>query len=265
MKDSSWSTKKSLRRRDRETRLAAAIKRANVEHILDAVGRKHVPDFINRRRLREDIDNIGKIARTYADLDDDRLSRNRLKRLQEVERTARKLRSQLSDEDGRWVRQKLGPGFPLGEGEFRRKRKDRAPSISGLMFGSARLARLARRERGRSSPYAPVPQDRSAPEWLIGVHLPEIYHRYFLKPPGVGRSHDPINELSGEANSPYIRFAEAVLTELGITTNRGAPYRRETISREFQRARSGEQPRRKSRGRPTFETPTGETDPETAS
>src|SRR5215207_1612042 len=129
-----------------------------------------------------------------------------------------------------------------------------------LCHGLARLARVAVREVSReveiktgeaesirplTSPTAPWPQERNAFHWLIGVELVGIFERHFGRRAAPGRSHNDYTGETGEANSPYIRFAHAVLADLGIKSNRGKLYSRETIARELTRIKTGAPARRK--------------------
>ncbi|PVE25954.1 hypothetical protein DC522_01560 [Microvirga sp. KLBC 81] len=222
------------------------MKAANVDHILKAVGRMHIPRTINRRRLREDIEWAGSLWDTLNELDSRGLWSGRVHRLKDIEMAARRLRSLLSN-DTAWLQQVIGQQFPLGEGAMRGKRRDPAPSLRGLVVGLARLARITNRARGQTKPEAPLRQDKSAAEWLIGTHLPEIFEQHFQQQARIARprSHHGEKEITGKANSPYIRFAEAVLNELGIKSTHGGPYSRETILKVFQQTRSGAKPRRK--------------------
>ncbi len=230
-----------------EARLAQAIKQADVEHILDAVGREFVRKRINRRRLRRDINEAAVDASVYAWLDSSRQRREFADHFEEIERTARHLRKLLSGSNaGKLARLNFRFSFPTREGNLRRKRVDRAASMEGLVIGLARLARVARQERNRIPIDAPMPRERNAREWLIVEYLPRIFERYFGREAKIGRAHNYIEGTTGKANSPYIRFASAVLNDIGIVTTRGKPYSPETISREFQRVRSGARPRRKS-------------------
>ncbi len=230
---------KSLRRRACEKRLVYAKQQANVDHILDAVGLEHVPKWINTRRLREDINMAGVLAASLAELDSSRTWRERVERLEKIERTARRLRRLLSDDVGRWAQQELGQVFPLGEGGLRRQRRDPAPSVTGLVFGLARLARAARRKREQTTPDAPWRQDESVSDWLLGRHLPKIYERWIRRPAGRSRTFKADN---GKADGPYIRFACLVTNELGYQ------YSEETVVKALSNIKSGAKRRRKPKG-----------------
>jgi hypothetical protein len=66
---------------------------------------------------------------------------------------------------------------------------------------------------------------RSPFEWFAGAYLPETYRQCFGKEPTLHR-----RVPEGKLDGPYIRFAEQVLIEFGITKN-GRPYGREAIAR----------------------------------
>ena len=257
---------KSTCRRHAEWHLAQANESAEVDVIVTAVRLKH---RLSPRRLRNDIRWANTHYRTRADLGSDARWRERCERLRDVEKLARKLREKLSDETGEWVRHRISGSFPLGEGAPRVRKhrraagyrsRDPAPSLYALCHGLARLARVAVREVSReveiktgeaesirplTSPTAPWPQERNAFHWLIGVELVGIFERHFGRRAAPGRSHNDYTGETGEANSPYIRFAHAVLADLGIKSNRGKPYSRETIARELTRIKTGAPARRK--------------------
>ena len=65
--------------------------------------------------------------------------------------------------------------------------------------------------------------DASAFERLAGVTLPEIYERHLKRTAGVSRN------AAAKVRGPYVRFATATLSELGISKS-GKPYKPETVA-----------------------------------
>jgi len=77
----------------------------------------------------------------------------------------------------------------------------------------------------------------SAFEWLAGTALPKVFKKFFAEPSFSRSEYEPTGR--------FIHFALAVLTEFKIT-NRGKPYRPETIAAALTKARAG-RPRRKGK------------------
>jgi hypothetical protein len=67
----------------------------------------------------------------------------------------------------------------------------------------------------------------SAPEWLDGKRLPEVFERHFGTKARLTRA------AAGEVGGPYIRFATQTMVELGL------PCKPETIAKAVTAARTG--------------------------
>jgi hypothetical protein len=80
--------------------------------------------------------------------------------------------------------------------------------------------------------------ERSAFEWLAGVHLPKLYRKYFGNEPGFTR-----NAIKDEISGAYISFAEQTLSELGICSKEGRSYSRSSIADALTKARAGKRRR----------------------
>lgn len=79
----------------------------------------------------------------------------------------------------------------------------------------------------------------SAFEWLAGTALPSVFKKFFGEPRFSRAEQGP--------TGPFIHFVLAVLIEFKIT-NRGEPYRAETVAAALTKARAG-RPRRKGKTR----------------
>jgi hypothetical protein len=238
-----------IRWRTARRRACLLREQANVAHVLDAVGAKFTPKWINLRRLRADLDFARTAYRVQFDLDSKRMWKERSERLTDIAETSKILRVLFEDETGGWVYSRLSSRFPQGEGQQRpRGGRELSPSLSGLKAGLRRLERAASRElsTGQVSRSPPISLRRTPAEWFFVEHLPPIFERWFRREAGVSRSHNPYTEETGKADGPYVRFAASVMKEVGVTNQRGEHYSVETIAREWGRAQSG-QVRRQAR------------------
>ena len=104
-----------------------------------------------------------------------------------------------------------------------------SPTSQLLLKGraaEAELILLAKKRRVESAPTAGKLNSRrpSELEWLAGVLLPLVYERHFLRRAGRSQS------AEGEPGGPTVRFAKAVLKELGLKN-----FKRASIVRAFTR------------------------------
>jgi hypothetical protein len=156
--------------------------------------------------------------------------RERTKRLSQVAAAATTLRELLSDDEGRWVAERLAPQYSSVEGA----------SFEGFVAGLAQLELLAKSElsSGRTNAKAPWRQERSPFEWLAGEKLPKIFEKHFAQEAGYTKDAHQ-DGAAAKADSPYIRFAIAVLEGLGVKLRDGRPYAQDTIAKALADARSG--------------------------
>jgi hypothetical protein len=96
---------------------------------------------------------------------------------------------------------------------------------------------------GESRRLAETLRTRSPFEWLVGQYLPETFEKYFGEKPGLSRRPSDGKLLDGK----YLRFAEQVLIEFGITKKNGRTYERESIAKAFSDVRGGRIRRRPRR------------------
>ncbi len=65
-------------------------------------------------------------------------------------------------------------------------------------------------------------------DWMIGVYLADVYKLNFRRPPTIA------------LNGPFVRFAEAVLSECKITKSNGRYYKRASILKSLRTVRAGQ-------------------------
>jgi len=244
-----WLAQRPTKRLDglngsgRQSKIMAA---RSVEHILAAVDpdyqTKHtrVPRWINRRRLRTDIDNCGMWYRVDLLRNDPELGRQRLQRLQQFSRLASALYGRLNDKAGELAFTLAAQPFPLPLEEREDDDGEPPPTLPVLKQGLEALARFANAELLRGINSGPLGSDDMAPGVaLIGVYLPQIYKKWFGEDARRGHTFsNSSEEPTGQANSPFIRFAEAVLRDLDIRSTHGSHFSRETISSYLRQARA---------------------------
>jgi hypothetical protein len=205
---------KPLRRRAVEKWLAHQHEKANVEHFLDAVGREHLPERINRRGLREDIQTalLGyDLAREFGD---EALGKRKHKALNDQLRKATLLREALHG-DCRFSSRMGGP--------------ERNPAaFRDLIKGLDSVIALAENDLiERVPPGRLLEVDSSAFVFLVGL-LSGVFERRF----GInaGYTKDQHSDTDADAKGPFIEFVRSVLGEAGVTAPSGGPYTANTIA-----------------------------------
>jgi hypothetical protein len=93
---------------------------------------------------------------------------------------------------------------------------------------------------GESRDLTDASRTRSPFEWLVGEYLAETFREWFGEEPTLSRPSD------GKLDSKYLRFAEQVLIEFGVTKN-GRPYEKESIARALSDVRNSRTRRRPRR------------------
>jgi hypothetical protein len=192
---------KPLRLRAAERSLAHQHEMANVEHILDAIGRKHLLRGNDRRGLREDID---------AALFGHRLAR-------ETGNTALRRRQHKAIEDQ--LRKAIA---------FRKTpRGERSSELDGQIAATERDLRALSPDRALKWRYDPS-------ALLVGM-LSRVFERRF----GIvaGYTKKTYSDTDTAAQGPFISFVLSVLGEAGIKTRGGVSYASNSISDALTRFR----------------------------
>jgi hypothetical protein len=195
--------------------------------IITAVGKCGTPlSTIDRSALRDDLEWAATLYATSAQI---RVGKGKhVKALQQVTKTARKLKLLLADAE---IWRTIGRQYPFD-----------APDPDVI------LEHLIKSADRALAPSPPEPEwqrkaahqmtqelalhEKSTFEWLAGERLPLVFTKHFDCRETLSRV------LDGRLDSPFIRFAESALIELGIQHNRVA-YTRETVARALTIARTG--------------------------
>ncbi|TDR93056.1 hypothetical protein [Enterovirga rhinocerotis] len=245
------------RRADLRNCLAQKAREANVDLIIEATKAGSnsfvVPKYLNRRRFREDIDGLRFRINVLYEFHGDRKWRERANILREVEVRAKQLVRLLSSQtESEWIKSRLASersgliGEDIKKGEWHSKDVEEFTNIETLLVDLRRLEQSATRALGRDDMkgVAPYPQARSLFQSMISTGLPAIFIRRFRQPITFG-SRQHAQSAADREDGPFLRFAEAVLADLGIESERGAPYSRATIAREYRRLTSAGNPKKK--------------------
>jgi hypothetical protein len=149
------------------------------------------------------------------------------KKLVQVLKAARKLRELLDQPD---VWRKLGPRYPLTFQAPSEILKELITAADTALSPPTPEPAWAQKAAKRMRVELQI-DERSAFDWLVGIHLPKTFSQHFGTEATLRRS-------DGDPDTPYVRFAEATLTALGIDRN-GKPYARESIVKAVTSARGG--------------------------
>lgn len=247
---------------------------ANVEQIICAVGltRKNGPlvgKWLNRRRLREDIQDAFDTYKLHQLADDKVLGKLRRERLTQIEKLSSQILHVLSPtqspvRDGERGKDAstialglLAPYFPAYEGQFfESPQVDNIPenergtaSLTGLIAALTRLERAARElkdEKDTESDALVIAsgaiarQPQNAADALVGRYLARVYEKWFHHSAGGGRpSTGAGRESSASANGPYIRFVIAVLADWENQGLQAPTYTADSIAKMLERSRKG--------------------------
>jgi hypothetical protein len=225
---------KSLRRRATEKRLAYAKQQANVDHILEAVGREYIPKWVNRRRLREDIKDALEEYNLATEFGDEALGKRRHRALRDLHQKATVLKEALHGDDRDWFERRFAPRMG-GPNADRRNLSSFQPLSEGL----DRLLALAEHDLSDRVPQGRLLElDRSAFVILVG-NLSKVFERRLGIEAGYKR--DPYSDTDGNAKGLFISFAQAVLHEAEIRRPNGLAYSPNTIGSaltQFKHAKS---------------------------
>jgi hypothetical protein len=191
-----------------------------VHRILNAVGKRRWPPTLNRETLTAELERAARIHSIWHLLDHQPSDRVMLKRLERINRTARRL-------------VKLLPAIDSSGGENRdplmRLLLTAADdghditNIRGAIEGVPSIAALSDKmlRHSRSLGWG---GHRSAESWLIGEALPKIYAQHFARPFRISR-----DRATRQPSGPGIRFVVSVLSAMGVVTRFCEPYGPEAV------------------------------------
>lgn len=218
---------------------------ADVESIVAAVESAFIPRWLNRRRLRLDVERV---FRRYVVLEHvgPKQPRDQLRRAYAgLAYHARRIRELFDDERiGIELLQELVPSFPAYSGQPREGGGcEKAPSLAVLQAG---LRRLERRTTVRSAKAAGFlrgsnkkkknrsRRQQSALDWLLGQGLRLVFERWFQqqRPVHVSQSRTIVSgedDINSPPTGAYIDFALAVLQDKNLKNSDGSPISRGTV------------------------------------
>lgn len=204
-----------------------------MDRVLAAVG-KQSPSDVDRNSLQADIKEAFEFYRNYKTQSGKGVRNKRKKFARDISQCAGGLLQLLEKpEHSEWVDQNLGSAFPPCEGmpvsktlwdtgsdgrpvNIRRVsdplRRYEQPSFGGLKAGLLKLRdRAEEATQLQTKPSVLRDNIKVTPlKWLLGHHLAEVYAVHFRREAGRGR-----RRKVREPYGPYIRFAVAVMEELG--------------------------------------------------
>jgi hypothetical protein len=200
------------------------IRNDAIDRILDAVGREHIPEQLDRDQLAAGLKECWYTYLEVVDRNSDRPIRDKLRRLKSLRAAAKRFRPHLTPDEfwggdfqsGEFLEKLIGwliAWLDAQIGMLNNKLK------FGPDFSEALRLKVDPRE------YADRWKSRSPLEWIAGHYLPELFEKHF----GLSRKFYRRSE-DNNPDGPMIRFVERALIELEIT-NRGRAYARETIAK----------------------------------
>lgn len=194
-----------------------------VERILSAVGAQHVPSALDRKALANDLEWAADFHASAA-----KRAPDQREHLRDVLRKSKQLKRLLAND--------------CAYGVISRKISE-CPRVSVQNLIDATESALKPPHPSDASATAAFIRamsldKRNAFEWLTGKRLPQLFHRHF-------QADVTLRNSTRKADTPYTRFAIAVLEELNIRTPKGKSYEPESVVRAVSNAKV-ERKRRKS-------------------
>jgi hypothetical protein len=211
-----------------------------VRRIVEAVGRRHSPNGIDLQVLRRDLIWTYIRWKSYEHLGSDKKARARVKRVEEIAKVADALRTLLlddSDDISQWAWQSVSAGFQLS---------DFALPWRKFLIGLELVIKAARNVAGTTPTVATYHLPRSTVDYIVANELSRVYEKHLGREANRSRNRSAAGQR--KADGPFVRFAVAALSELGITNN-GKPYKPETIATALTDVRAGRsrrEPRKKA-------------------
>ncbi len=174
-----------------------------VARVLAAIGPKYVPPNLDLEKLRRDLDWAGTWYRTSLALREkskrDRRIGTVLKAARQYEQAFAKLK--YGDLPIVTEKREAGPGCTETHEVIRQAEAALATEEQSTWQQDAAVQIITELHL----------TERSAFEWLVGIHLVELYERHFQRKAGYSTPPE-----GGAPSGPYIRFTMSVLSELGI-------------------------------------------------
>ncbi len=161
----------------------------------------------------------------------DKKKRDRIRRLKEISKVAGRLEVLLKrDDEWEWTQDFENEEILWRIPELQRRVESEIDDLkTKIEWGDDANDMLL----GESRDLTDTLRTHSPFEWLVGEYLPETFRKCFGEEPTLNR-----RPSDGKLHGKYIRFAEQVLIEFGITRN-GRPYGLESIAKAFSDMRGG--------------------------
>jgi hypothetical protein len=195
-----------------------ALDDGSIDRILNHVGEKFFPKKLKRRELLTKLRGAVDFYRGYDNESRKGVRTERRKLAKEIAKSAGGLSTLLEDpKHADWVSRRLGTAFlcPPPGGKLGSDIEE-LPSLRTLIAGIRELEsvadRASRAQTGKSSSRELL--EVSPLMHLLGCDLARIYKTHFHRKAGRSRSPD-----GGKPGGPYVRFARAVMQEIGEPTS----------------------------------------------
>jgi hypothetical protein len=199
---------------------------AAYERIIAAVGERYAVN-VNHDQLAFDLLRAREELLTFVTLDSDSGARERKELFTGILDSAIGFKERLLDERGhKYAAREIASTFP-------------ASHFGAFLSALDRTIEAAKALINENSHGAWVRLKRPLKEWFAAEILPEVYKSNFGREAKVSRR-DPSKTRRNAADGPYLRFAVAVMHEMGMTISR------ETVARALKDVRAGRE-RRKPR------------------
>jgi hypothetical protein len=209
---------------------------AAYKRIISAVGEEYIPRDVDRDKFRNnlvfDLTDAQSKLLLFAALDSDKGARKRKELFGRVLKSAIDFRERLLDPTSdMYVARTIAAneGFSFAK-QF-------------LAFKEAldRIIKATEALQEHNSHGGWVRLERSPKEWFAGEMLPRVFERNFQRRPGASRPSDESKKRS--AGGPYVRYAVAVMGEMGMKITR------ETVARILKDVQADRKARGRSGGR----------------
>jgi hypothetical protein len=220
-----------------------AIDAEAINRILDAIGREHVPQTLDRAALGSELTQCATWYAVASDVTDLAQAKRDFKDLKDINKTTRRLDYLLRKND--LTRHDIAAELPGGMATLEATVRGVIATTDALgslvPYSADREAEIEKHLVAAIDDKQGTPQVSTTPltlaevrswkgsalEWLAGKRLPEVFERHFGAKARLTRA------AAGEVGGPYIRFAARTMVELGL------PCKPETIAKAVTAARTG--------------------------